>query len=361
MKLNTSYVIAAIAALAIVIWFLVNSGSSGSPDTPAQATAPAEASLPSVIVQTITAQPHENSFKLFGRTAASREVTVKAETAGRVISTPARKGRVVKASTLLCEQDKDARGAILAQAEANLKAREADYKAANILVERGFQSAIQLESQKANVDAARAAVMQAEIESNSVNMRAPFAGVLDAQLAEVGDYLSPGLPCATIVQLDPLLVTINLTETQLGKVGLGQEAEIDLVTGQTVSGKVSFIEAKAQPQTRTFTTEISVPNSDYSLKSGITATVKIKAGTTPAHLIPSKILSLDETGKIGVRYVGGDDRVVFAPVQTIDESENGIWVTGLPERTRIITEGQEFVTAGLKVDPNPAQYDSGSP
>ena len=38
-------------------------------------------------------------------------------------------------------------------------------------------------------------------------------------------------------------------------------------------------------------------------------------------------------------------------VTTIDEDERGMWVTGLPERTRVIIEGQDFVATGLTVNP----------
>ena len=218
-----------------------------------------------------------------------------------------------------------------------------------------------LESQKAAIDGAQASVTQAEIELNNINIRAPFAGILEAQLAEVGDYLSPGQPCANIVQLSPLHVIINLTEAQLGKVKIGQSAQIKLATGQSVTGTIKFIDAKAQDATRTFRAELSVPNADYAIKAGLTATVRLSAGEWEAQRIPSKILTLNEAGTLGVRYVNYDNRVVFAPVETIDEDPSGVWVTGLPERVNIIIEGQDFVSNGAQVNPSHAAYSSDKP
>ena len=77
----------------------------------------------------------------------------------------------------------------------------------------------------------------------------------------------------------------------------------------------------------------------------------IKTGTTMAQNIPSKILTLNNEGTVGVRYLDYDDIVRFARVTTIDEDANGIWVTGLPESTRIITQGQDFVAVGTKANP----------
>jgi len=99
---------------------------------------------------------------------------------------------------------------------------------------------------------------------------------------------------------------------------------------------------------------------------GVTATVKIKSGTVKAQHVPSKILTLDTDGAIGVRFVNYDNRVGFAVVTQIDEDADGIWVTGLPDNrparygiwvtglpdsTRIIVQGQDFVSVGTEVDP----------
>ena len=51
-----------------------------------------------------------------------------------------------------------------------------------------------------------------------------------------------------------------------------------------------------------------------------------------------------------MRYLDNRNVVRFAEVKTIDEDENGIWVTGLPDDTRVIIEGQDFVSVGMEVD-----------
>lgn len=356
MKINSSYLFAALAIIAIALWFWVNSGGDKNAPVPARNSAQQEVSIPTVVVESREAEEHQNSFKLFGRSEANREVAVKAETPGLVVSTPVKEGRRVARGTTLCRQDVDARQANLDQALANLKAREFDFNSTQTLVDKGYKSAVQLQSQKAQVDGARAAVKQAEIELDNVNMRAPFSGIFDAQMAEVGDYLSPGQPCGKLIELNPLIVAVELTETQIGKIKTGQEAQIELVTGENVTGKIRFIEANANAATRTFRTEIEVPNKDYALKGGVTATVSIKAGIAKAQHVPSKILTLDSNGSLGVRYVDFDNRVGFAKVTQIDEDIDGIWVTGLPESTRIIVQGQDYVAVGTEVDPKIAGY-----
>ena len=356
MKINKSYLFAGAAFIAIALWFWYNSGREETKAVPSKPAAEQSAVIPTVVVEARDAQEHQNAFSLFGRTEANREVEVKAETAGLVISTPVTEGRRIKRGTTLCRQDVDARQANLDQALATLEARKLDYRSSKTLVEKGYRSSVQLMSLQAAVDGASAAVKQAQIELDNVNMRAPFSGVFDNQLAEVGDYLLPGQACGKLIEMNPLIVTVELTETQVGEIKIGQAADVKLVTGETVTGKIRFIQANANAATRTFRTEVEVPNADYALKGGVTATVKVKAGIVKAQHVPSKILTLDSDGALGVRYVDYENRVGFAVVNQIDEDSDGIWVTGLPDSTRIIVQGQDYVSVGTEVEPKTIGY-----
>lgn len=68
----------------------------------------------------------------------------------------------------------------------------------------------------------------------------------------------------------------------------------------------------------------------------------------PAHLIPQSVLTLDNDGTLGVRAVN-DGQVSFHAIEIVQDSQQGIWVTGLPETINIITVGQEYVVAGQQV------------
>ncbi len=72
-------------------------------------------------------------------------------------------------------------------------------------------------------------------------------------------------------------------------------------------------------------------------------------GRGPAHLAPSSALVLDSAGRQGVRYVGDNNMVGFAPVTVIDETPSGVWVTGLQGPVRVITVGQSYVSEGQRV------------
>ncbi len=352
MKINTSYVIAGLAVVIIGLWFLSHSGEDArnkdNAPAPASAQTPQKA-LPKVVYRTITAQPRETRYRLYGRTEANREVSVKAETAGLVVSTPAREGQYINTGQLLCQQDIDARQARVDQALAQLASAEFDLRSTQTLVDKGYRSETQLSNQRAQVDGARASVKSAEIELDNVNMRAPFSGVFEKQLAEVGDYLAPGQPCGLLLELNPLVVAVDLSEGQLAAIKKGSKASITLATGERLVGKVRFIEARANTMTRTFRTEIIVPNSKMALRAGITATVDLGAGTVMAHNVPGHIMTLGKDGQVGVRYLTDNDTVRFALAEIVAEDDDGVWVTGLPETARVIVQGQDFVSVGTQV------------
>jgi len=357
MKINRSYLLAAVLFIGIGLWFAYNSAGKdtqvvGKTQAETRAEIEANSQKPSVQVRRVTAQVHDNILDLYGQSEASREVEVKAETAGLIVETPIAEGRIVKSGTTLCRQDVDARQAILDQALANQRTIETDLNAARVLADKGYQSSSRVTAFEAQLDGARASIKQAQIELDNVIMRAPFSGIWERQGAQIGDYLAPGQACGLLVDLSPLHIVVQLTEDQVSAIGKGDSAQAVLATGQTVTATVAFIEAKADPATRTFRTVMHVPNNNFKLKAGVTATVRLKAGEAFAHQIPTNILALDDFGTVGVRYIDEGNIVRFAAVRTIDEDRNGAWVTGLPESTRIITEGQNFVSEGMEVIPD---------
>jgi len=343
-----SYIIAGAATLAIVGWFAFNS-VDGGPDLEAGAVVE-ESALPSVVVTQVSSELHDVVLTTYGRTQPHREVQVRAKTAGPVVATPLVEGRTVKAGAVVCRQDMDARQAVVAQASAALRKAEADLAATRVLVERGFKSGASLNSDQAALDSARAQLSQAQTERGNITMLAPFDGVFTEQLAELGDYLGPGQPCGTIVELSPLVVEAELSETQVGKIAVGDEVPVRLASGEQASATVTFIQSIANTATRTFTVETEIPNDPVTIRAGMTASLDFGMGRVEATPVPSGILSLSDDGNTGVRYLDADNIVRFAAVETIDETDRGIWVTGLPSPTRIIIEGQDFVSTGTEVD-----------
>lgn len=203
------------------------------------------------------------------------------------------------------------------------------------------------------IQAARAAVASAEKDIERLTIHAPFGGLLETDTAELGTLLQTqaGDACATVIQLQPIKIVGYLPEIDVARVELGAHAGARLIDERNVSGEVTFVSRNADPVTRTFLVELTVPNEDLSIRAGQTAEIAIEAKGATAHLLPQSALTLDDDGRLGVRTVVEGHRVAFNPVRLLRDARDGVYVTGLPEEVSVITVGQEFVTDGVKVAP----------
>jgi multidrug efflux system membrane fusion protein len=302
----------------------------------------------SVRIATYTMQAMPVEVTLRGRTKANSQISVVPETSGTLKAVAVEKGQHVDAGDLLCTLDPGTRAAAVTQAEAGLEQAQSAYEANAALRKKGLAAAnsgLQLESA---LKAAQAALDNAKAELARTEIHAKISGVVQEPLADVGSMLGPGAPCATIVQLDPILFAGSVPEARIGYAKIGLKAKVVTVTGHTLEGEVSYISAVADPATRSFAVEITLPNADLAVRDGVTAEATVDVGTAPAHLLPQSVLTLDDDGGIGVRAVV-DEKVVFYPVTILRDTREGIWVAGLPPKVDVITVGQEFVTAGQAV------------
>ncbi|MGZ3376172.1 MAG: efflux RND transporter periplasmic adaptor subunit [Phenylobacterium sp.] len=350
MRMKSQYVFVIVIAVVVALYFIVRSLLGAVAPHPAQAkAAAAPAGPPSVQVKIIPEVERRYDVVVRGRTQATRTVVIRSETAGVVAAAPVLQGTYVKAGQVLCRIAVDARQAALDQAKAALKSNELTQQQNEELAKKGFRSPTQVLQGQANLDASSAAVRAAEIALAQVNIKAPFAGVFDHRDAEVGTYLGPGQPCGTMIEIDPLLVVGDVPETQAASMKVGAPAIAKLVSGQTLSGHIRYVSRDADPQTRTYHLEMTLPNPKLDVRSGLSAEMHVGAGSGPAHLAPVSALVLDAAGRQGVRYVTADGRVAFAPVTVLEETKDGVWVTGLSGAVQLITVGQSYVADGQKV------------
>ena len=333
----------------------------------------ANAPLPTVRTVTYTAEPMQIDVPLRGRTQAKATVSSVAETPGIVDTVHVTKGQSVEVGDLLCTLDQGTRAAAVTQAKAALEQANAglvqaqlaydtnaELRAKGLAAPNTAQSLdAQLSGAKAAVTSAQAAVDNAEAELDRTEITAKVAGVVQDPVAVAGSMLGQGQPCATIVQLNPMVFLGQVPESRIGLARTGLEAKITTVTGQTVDGKVTFISSVADNATRSFPVEIEFSNDNGAIRDGITAEAIVTLGTAPGHLIPQSVLTLDDEGTLGVRTVN-DGVVEFHPITIVSDTREGVWVTGLPVRVDIITVGQENVTAGQAVDATAAEAPTAS-
>ena len=209
-----------------------------------------------------------------------------------------------------------------------------------------------MQSARSGIRAAEAAVLRAEQEISNLQIFAPFEGLLESDTAELGSLMQPGALCATVIQLDPIKLVGFVPEAEVARVTVGAPAAARLASGAQVQGEVTFLSRSADPQTRTFRVEVTVPNSDLAISDGQTADIIIASEGLMAHLLPSSALTLNDDGVLGLRIVDEEQIARFAPVTFLRDNAQGVLLSGLPERAEVIVVGQEFVTDGTPVEPH---------
>lgn len=307
--------------------------------------------LSKVRVIVMRAEERTRTVVLRGRTETKRSVEVTAEIAGQVVSRPVERGTQVSRGQLLCEIAVDDRKVAVEEARAGYEQARIEYAGSLKLAEQGLLSEVAIASSEARQEAARAQLRRHELNLERTRITAPFDGVVEQLHLDAGDYAMPGASCATLIDLDPMLVVAHVTEQEVESLQQGSVVKGSSRTGQTIEGQLSFIGRQSDPVTRTYPVEITVDNGDYSLRSGLTVNVSVGLGQVKAHRITPSLLTLGDDGSMGIRTLDDTNRVVFSAVEIVEDGPQGLWITGLPGIVNLITVGQEYVTVGERVEP----------
>ena len=348
-RLGSGYRAALVILILAVVWLA--SGILKPAQAPQTDEAAAKANeIPRVQVARLAPWDRDASLTVRGRTQALHWVDTRAQVEGVVRAIHFEKGDRVKAGDVLCEIMVNDRQAKLDEARALVAERDKEANAATNLLQQGAISATAQKQAMAGLEAARAAERTQQIELENTRIRAPFDGFVDDRYVNAGDYMRVGDKCELVIAPQPFLAIGGVSEQDVGKIKVGAPASATLVTGETVNGTVHFVATKADASTRTFRIEIELPNPDGKLRDGVSADIHIPVKHVEAMKISPGILVLNDSGVVGVRTVE-NGIVHFKAIDIVSDGPDGMWVTGLPAGTTVITVGQEFVNEGSRVKP----------
>lgn len=345
--------IAAALVVAIIVW--MGSGylwPSEDKSIPQSAETPVEPVA--VAIEQSTAEPVTLFFQAEGQAQPDRDTSIRAETSGDVAEVLVMEGEDVDGGAVVARLSATRAEADLRRAQEELARAQREFDNASQLLERGVATADRVSQARATLAAAEASVTTAKEAIESLEIRAPFAGRIESLTLDAGEFVQAGAEVGRIVDNSPLMVAIQVPQQALGRVKSGQTATVTFITGEEREGRVSFVSTAANSETRTFLTRITVSNESGAIPAGISAEIRIPTGEVEAHFVQPSTISLSPEGRLGVKTVGDDDRVVFHPIKVVRAEIDGLWVTGMPETSRIITVGQGFVSEGEEVAPSPA-------
>ncbi|MBQ0817883.1 MAG: efflux RND transporter periplasmic adaptor subunit, partial [Methyloceanibacter sp.] len=324
----------------------IKSSSKVTPDAPAVAAVVAPMT---VSIRTQEAKSVEKYIVAQGQAEPNRTVTIRAETTGQVDEILADEGATVAAGDVIARLESNDRQARIDRAEARVREQQSAFEASKTLGKKGYQTQRQSDQTFSSLQTAKAELEEARIELERIEIKAPFEGVVLSSPIELGTYVDVNGEVATIVDNDPLVVSLRITQQNISGLKVGQPASLTFATGQQRDGKIRYVSPRADEDTRTFRVEVELPNSDGEIPSGISAEAKIPTGSVMAHFVSPAALSLNDQGKLGVKTVNEDNEVAFYTATIVLSDVSGAWITGLPAHARIITLGHGFVQIGEEV------------
>lgn len=346
--------IAALLALSLAIWLITGTQQQARQEAPkdhdlSNTRAPHAADTPRVKVRRIQAQQHPMNVTLQGQLKAWQSIELKARLDAPVLSRPIAEGAKVDAGQILLRLAPENRPAELAQAQADLALAQEQLTASERLQQKNLSARTEVLSRRRDLANAQAALAKQQQQMADLTPKAPFSGILNQITVDPGDLLSPGATWGQLVDLSQLKATAQVPQQQVEQLSLHDPVTVTLLNGDALSGHVHFISAQADPETRSFRVEATIPNPEQRPLAGASATLTLATGQVIAHKLSPAFLTLDDLGRLGVQYVTDQHTAGFLPVQIIDTQTDGVWVSGLPEQLDLITLGGGFVHEGQKV------------
>jgi multidrug efflux system membrane fusion protein len=361
----------AVAAAVIGLVLLGRSGH-GTPNAAAQAAA-MPVPVASVVKETVPVY-----LDYIGTTEAIRTVTLQAQVTGYLASRGAPDGADVKQGELLYQIDPRDYQAALSQVKAQAQHDAAAYDYSRVSQHRNSvlskdgwvatdtldQTTSNFRQSEATLAADAAAMQTAELRLGYTEIRAPFAGRLGKSLVHEGALINAtGTQFNTLVELDPIYVTFNPSQTELAAIVKSRSkgpVAADVQTSddaqERYSGTLSFLDNAVDRSTGTITARATIGNPDHTLLPGEFVHVRVHIADQPdALLVPQVALGSSQLGRFV--YVIGKDGKAEQRIVSPGASYGSLVVIdkGVKEGDEIIVGNLQKISAGVPVEPKPAK------
>lgn len=233
-------------------------------------------------------------------------------------------------------------------------------------MQQGFATPQTVDQDRANVGqytgavkADEAAIEMAQLNLGYTELRAPFTGRIGRSLVHQGTLISAaGTQLDTLVQLDPIYVTFNPSESDLALLGgdrgakpIRAEVTIPDQGGKQYAGTLTFLDNTVDRNTGTIVARATIANPDQSLLPGEFIHVRLHVkDQSDTLLVPQVALGSSQFGKYV--YVADHDTAVLRPV-SIGETYGGYAVInkGLAAHDEVIVGNLQKIAPGVPVRP----------
>lgn len=204
---------------------------------------------------------------------------------------------------------------------------------------------------RARYEQARAALALAQSQLDNAAITAPVAGTVASLPVEVGQMVSPGVPVATVVDMDQVKINLNATEKDIIHLDSGQEVKVNVMSmsEREFTGELTSVAPAANAQTRGFPLEVTLNNDGHLIKPGMFAEVELKTQVVSDVLVIDRKAILEEGSKQTVFVVKDDKAYLKEVILGLINDRVAQVVSGLNEGDSLVVKGQEYLSDGMPV------------
>lgn len=366
-----------------------------------------------IAVQTATAATGSlaGALTYTGTTQLDQQVALRAQVSGEVVALSVDVGDAVTQGAVLAQLDGDLQETNLSQAQAELSARQAETSQAEVSISDAQAAVVQaqatlgqaqtdaqrlrslanqgaisqqqaeaaelavtnarqtLQSAQARVnaqrqavaaaanqiEAQRAVVAQSQKQLSYADLRSPLTGVVLSRLVDVGDFVESGATLLELGDLTTLEVTVQVSELEIARLSVGQPAQVQLDAFPdegSISGQIARIAPIADPTSRLIPVQVSVPNADQRIGSGLLARVQFSPGGQSRVVVPASALEVGEAEDtvFVVEGSGEQAKAVARPVRVGKrQQERAEILSGLAADDAFVVQSDRPLTSGQPV------------
>lgn len=240
---------------------------------------------------TLTSTLTLNAIELSGTVISDNEKIITSRYMGFIKKVYINEGNFVKKGQLLYEIDSSSIDSKKREAQLNLQIQQNNLNNVKTNLDRYKrlyakdlvpkydveQLELKLKNIKNMISIAKAKLKEVNFQYNYLKVVAPNDGLIIKKSIKAGEMAMPSNPAIILSDLDSLKIKTNVSESNLGKIKIGQEANINIESiGLQTSGKVAAIIPNVQDMTHSFVLKLSFDTKQRQIYPGMYAKINLK-------------------------------------------------------------------------------------
>jgi RND family efflux transporter MFP subunit len=292
--------------------------------------------------------PVGTDFALPGVLEQNKVGSINAISPGKIVSLKIEIGQHVSKGQLIGKIDSRLKEIALKSTELTIKKLETDAIRTEELIKGDAAPATSILDLNYNIENSR--IQKENIKQQIANdlIYAPISGIITQKNLNEGEFVNPGTPIATIMDISILKAVAYVSENNVYDLKLGQSAQVtsSIFPDKKVIGTIKYISPRGD-ENHNYKVEVHIPNSGY--KAGTYVSIKF-AFKKPAEALQIPKTALVEGTKNPYVFVANGNSVVSKKIEIGDEvGENIIVRSGINVGDKVITSGQINIDEKSKI------------